>query len=116
MPSPVAVGSTLSERLLGDTIRRAKEFTDRGFGFLKLKGGIDFENDKSHVLEVRRAVGDGIERRFDANQGWSVDEARHFAKSIRPTAIELLEQPTRRDKPDLLGRVATTLPVPVMGG
>lgn len=99
---------------LSDTTRRAKELIDQGFVCLKLKGGIDVEDDIKRVLDVRRAVGGDIELRFDANQGWSVEESRHFVERTRSAGLELLEQPTRRDQPDLLGRVAKTVPVPVM--
>jgi L-alanine-DL-glutamate epimerase-like enolase superfamily enzyme len=97
-----------------DTTRRAKELTQQGFACLKLKGGIDVEDDIARVLDVRQAVGGDIELRFDANQGWSVEESRHFVEHTRPARLELLEQPTRRDQPDLLGRVTQIVPVPVM--
>jgi len=99
---------------LNDTTRRAKELTGQGFACLKLKGGIDVEDDIKRMLDVREAVGGDIELRFDANQGWSVEESRHFVESTRSAALELLEQPTRRDQPDLLGRVTKTVFVPVM--
>ena len=97
-----------------DAIRRAKDLTDRGFGCLKLKGGVNVEEDIRLVLEVRRAVGRHIELRFDANQGWSVEESRHFVESTRSANLELVEQPTRRDQPDLLGRVSKLTSVPIM--
>ena len=99
---------------LGDAIRRAQELTEQGFACLKLKGGIDVEEDIRRVLDVRQAVGSDIELRFDANQGWSVEESRHFVEGTRSAGLELLEQPTRRDQPDLLGRVTQTVSVPVM--
>jgi L-alanine-DL-glutamate epimerase-like enolase superfamily enzyme len=97
-----------------DTLRRAKTLVKEGITCLKLKGGIDVEQDIARVLDVRHAVGNGIELRFDANQGWSVDESRYFVESTRLAGLELLEQPTGRDQPDLLGRVSRTVPVPVM--
>lgn len=99
---------------LKETVRRAKELMAQGFASLKLKGGVDVEDDIRRVLEVRRAVGRAIELRFDANQGWTVDESRYFVERTRSAALELLEQPTRRDQPDLLGRVSQTVSLPVM--
>jgi len=105
---------TIGVLSLDETLQRARELTTDGFTCLKLKGGLDVEEDIQRVLEVRRAVGDAVELRFDANQGWSVDESRHFVERTSEAGLELLEQPTRCDQPDLLGRVARTVPVPVM--
>jgi len=110
----ITTSVTIGVLPLSDTLRRAKKLTEQGFASLKLKGGIDVEEDIRRVLDVRRAVGEDIELRFDANQGWSVEESRHFVESTRSAALELLEQPTRRDQPDLLGRVTQTVSLPVM--
>jgi L-alanine-DL-glutamate epimerase-like enolase superfamily enzyme len=85
-----------------------------GFKCLKLKGGKDVEADVERVLEVRRAVGDGIELRFDANQGFSVSDSFRFIERTRPARLELIEQPTPRGAPDLMGRVTDKVPIPVM--
>jgi L-alanine-DL-glutamate epimerase-like enolase superfamily enzyme len=66
------------------------------------------------VLRVREAVGDGIELRFDANQGFTVEESLRFVRETRRAHLELLEQPTPRGKPDLLGWVTDGVPIPVM--
>lgn len=97
-----------------DTISRALALTAEGFRALKLKGGLDADDDARRVLAVRAAVGPKIELRFDANQGWSVEESRVFVERVRSAKLELLEQPTRRDQPDLLGRVCQSVCLPVM--
>jgi L-alanine-DL-glutamate epimerase-like enolase superfamily enzyme len=97
-----------------DTVREARERTSQGFRCLKLKGGRDVESDIARVLLVREAVGPGIELRFDANQGFSVDEALRFVQGTKRARLELIEQPTPRGKPDLLGRVTSSVPIPIM--
>jgi L-alanine-DL-glutamate epimerase-like enolase superfamily enzyme len=99
---------------LGDAVRRARDYVEQGFTCLKMKGGMDVAEDVAKVLAVREAVGPRIELRFDANQGMSVDEARQFVEKTRGAKLELLEQPTPRGQPDLLGRVTQTVPLPVM--
>jgi L-alanine-DL-glutamate epimerase-like enolase superfamily enzyme len=99
---------------LDDTLKRARALVGDGFQSLKLKGGVDVEEDIACVLAVREAVGPKIELRFDANQGWTVDDSRRFVDSTRRAKLELIEQPTRRDQPDLLGRVTQSVSVPVM--
>jgi L-alanine-DL-glutamate epimerase-like enolase superfamily enzyme len=59
-------------------------------------------------------VGKGVELRFDANQGYSVSDSLRFVKDSRRARLELIEQPTPKGQPDLLGRVTSGVPIPVM--
>jgi L-alanine-DL-glutamate epimerase-like enolase superfamily enzyme len=97
-----------------ETVRRARARVDEGFRSLKLKGGADVESDIARVRKVREAVGEGIELRFDANQGYSFDESVRFVAGTREAGLELLEQPTADSEPDLLGRVTAAVEIPVM--
>ncbi|MBD3291255.1 dipeptide epimerase [candidate division KSB1 bacterium] len=97
-----------------ETVRRAVDFVQRGFKSLKLKGGIDIESDIVRTIKVREAVGKNIEIRFDANQGYSVDQALRFVEQTRTVPIELLEQPTPKGHGDLLGRVTSRAAIPIM--
>ncbi|MDH5467805.1 MAG: dipeptide epimerase [Candidatus Aminicenantes bacterium] len=97
-----------------ETIIRAQEFVAQGFKSLKLKGGIDVDSDIARVLKVREVVGPEIELRFDANQGFTVEQALQFVKKTRTARLELIEQPTSKGHPDLLGRVTSSVSLPVM--
>lgn len=97
-----------------ETVARAHDLISRGFRCLKLKGGRDVELDIERVLKTRDAVGDEIELRFDANQGYTSEDAVRFAEETYPACLELFEQPTPREQPDLLGRVARQVSVPVV--
>jgi L-alanine-DL-glutamate epimerase-like enolase superfamily enzyme len=97
-----------------ETVAKAKERTAQGFKCLKIKGGKDVESDIARVLKVREAVGKDIELRFDANQGFSVEQALRFFEQTRKAKIELIEQPTPKGHPDLLGRVTSSVKIPVM--
>lgn len=110
METSVTIG-ILPER---ETVEAALRWAQRGFRCLKIKGGRDAESDAVRVIKVREAVGPGAELRFDANQGYSVAEATRFVELVAAAAIELLEQPTARDRPDHLGQVTEQVKVPVM--
>ncbi len=99
---------------LHETVQRAREWVARGFRSLKLKGGIDVESDIERVLKVREVVGAKIELRFDANQGFSVEETLKFVERSRKARLELIEQPTPRNEPDLMRRVTGGVAIPVM--
>jgi L-alanine-DL-glutamate epimerase-like enolase superfamily enzyme len=97
-----------------ETVAKALEWVRRGFRSLKLKGGFDPGADVVRVLKVREAVGKEVELRFDANQGYSVSDSLRFVKESRRARLELIEQPTPKGQPDLLGRVTSGVPIPVM--
>jgi L-alanine-DL-glutamate epimerase-like enolase superfamily enzyme len=97
-----------------ETLERARMLVGQGFRSLKLKGGRDVDEDIARVLRVREAVGPRIELRFDANQGFSVADALRFVAAVRPAKLELIEQPTPRGEPELLGSVTRGVEIPVM--
>lgn len=97
-----------------DTVKKAREYLERGFKSLKLKGGKNVEDDIDRVLKVRDAVGDKTELRFDANQGYTFEESLRFVEMTRGARLELIEQPTPKGQPDLLGRVTGEVQLPVM--
>ena len=97
-----------------ETVKRALDFVSRGFRCLKIKGGRDAEEDITRVLKVREAVGPKVELRFDANQGYSVADSLLFVQEVRSAKLELLEQPTPKGAPDLMGRVTHNVSLPVM--
>jgi len=97
-----------------ETVRRARDFVAQGFRALKLKGGRDVEEDISRVLAVRAAVGGKVALRFDANQGYDVEQSLLFVKATRPARLELVEQPTPRHALDDLARVTENTSLPIM--
>lgn len=96
------------------TVERARAFVAQGFRCLKLKGGDSVEADVESVMRVREEVGTKIALRFDANQGYSVEQAIEFVEATRSAKLELIEQPTPRGQADLLGRVTHGVAIPVM--
>jgi len=97
-----------------ETVARARDFLAQGFKSLKIKGGKDVDSDIDRVHKVREAVGSDIELRFDANQGFTVEQALKFVEKTRHCRLELIEQPTPTGQPGLLGRVTSSVSIPVM--
>jgi L-alanine-DL-glutamate epimerase-like enolase superfamily enzyme len=99
---------------LDETLAAARRWRRRGFTCLKIKGGRDLDEDIARVTRAREALGPQVELRFDANQGYTVAQAARFVEATRAAEIELLEQPTPKGEPDLLGKVTRAVSVPVM--
>jgi len=99
---------------LQETVEKAVELVKNGFKSIKMKGGADVESDIERIIKVRERVGKSIELRFDANQGFSMEDTIHFFQSTKKARVELIEQPTPRENDDLLGRVTRKVPVPIM--
>jgi L-alanine-DL-glutamate epimerase-like enolase superfamily enzyme len=97
-----------------ETIERASDLVGKGFKILKLKGGLEVDTDIERVLKVREAVGGNIGLRFDANQGFTVEESIKFVEQTRKADLDLIEQPTPKGQPDMLGRLTSVVPIPVM--
>ncbi len=97
-----------------ETMKQADSFLRDGWEILKIKGGLNVENDISRLHELRGKYGQKLRIRFDANQGYSQEEALYFVEKTRELQIELLEQPTRKSRPDLLGIVTRGSAIPIM--
>ncbi len=93
--------------------KRALRYVDAGFRRLKLKLGRNPEDDVERVRAVRDAVGEGVWIMVDANQGWSLDEAKWVIDRISGLGVELVEQPVAWDDLDAMAELARWSPVPI---
>jgi o-succinylbenzoate synthase len=80
-----------TEEMVRDSLRAVEE----GFHILKVKVGKGGEKDVERIREIRRAVGDQVTIRVDANQGWSREEAVRTITAMEDAllGVELVEQP-----------------------
>ncbi|RAO98701.1 chloromuconate cycloisomerase [Petrotoga sp. 9PW.55.5.1] len=73
--------------------QEAQKRVEQGFKILKIKTGRDAKEDIEAIQLIREAVGNGIELKIDANQGWSVNDTIKVAEAIEECNIEVIEQP-----------------------
>jgi len=97
-----------------ETVEKSIDFVKKGFAILKIKGGINVDHDIERMVKVRKKVGKKVLLRFDANQGYNVEDSIRFIEKTREVGIELLEQPTDKKNDELLGKVSAGVSVPVM--
>lgn len=87
----VPVNATIGATDRAAAAEAAAAFADDGFECVKVKVGVG--DDVARVAAVRRAVGDGVALRLDANGAWSVDEAVRAIDALARSGLELVEEP-----------------------
>ena len=94
---------TISVDTIDAMVAEARSAVDRGFDALKIKIGLDLDQDLARIHAIHAAVDDRARLRLDANQGWTPKQAVHAMHRLEGAGIlpELLEQPVRAH--DLVG-------------
>lgn len=90
---------TISLNEIDEMIKDSIEAIEKGFDILKIKVGKEGERDIERIKEIRKAVGDKVILRVDANQGWTPKEAVKIIRTLedKNLNIELIEQPVKYD-------------------
>ena len=96
------------------TVQKALEHTRSGFRALKIKVGLEFDEDIKRVSAVRDAVGPKIQLRVDANQGYTVDQAIKFCEAMETLDVAVVEQPVKAEDYEGLRRVSQSSNLPIM--
>jgi L-fuconate dehydratase len=97
--------------------RLAVEAVNDGFRTMKLKVGLNVEDDVRRCRIAREAIGEGVALAIDANQRWDVITAIPWLQQLAPFNIAWIEEPTSPD--DILGHAAirkAVAPLPVSTG
>lgn len=92
----------------------AKGYADKGYKTLKVKVGLDPDEDYSNIAAIRAAVGPKLAIHIDANQGWTVPQAVYALRKMAPLAIEFCEQPVLASDTAGLKAVRSESPIAIM--
>jgi L-alanine-DL-glutamate epimerase-like enolase superfamily enzyme len=92
----------------------AKAHAGGGYKTLKVKVGLDPDEDVSRIQAIREAIGYDIKLRIDANQGWTVPQAIYALKKMEKFRIQLVEQPVVAWDTAGLKTVRSESPIPIM--
>ncbi|NCB02329.1 MAG: dipeptide epimerase [Spirochaetia bacterium] len=91
--SSITIGILPVERL----IEKALMWKKRGYFTLKIKGGLSVDEDIEKLIKVREQVGNDTHIYFDANQGYSVEEAKRCILTLDTIHAKFIEQPCKKD-------------------
>jgi len=106
----LTLGIKKPEEMAEDAVRAVR----RGFKALKVKVGVDPEEDFERVRNIREAVGPDIAIRIDANQGWTVTQAIRVLNRLERFDIEFAEQPLAANEIKGLAEIRRRSSIPVM--
>ena len=95
-----------------ESVEIAEAYAQRGFRILKIKGGVNPEEDVARVKAIRRAL-PALVLRLDADGGYDVRAALDVARALKGD-LEMLEQPTPAHDLDALHQVTQHSPLPIL--
>ena len=97
--------------------RLAAQAVSDGFRAIKVKVGLNIEDDLRRCRVARDAIGPSIKLAIDANQRWDVDVAIPWLRQLAAFDVAWIEEPTSPD--DILGHARIRqgiAPMPVATG
>ena len=89
LPTSVTIGIMN----VADTLTEAAAFHQQGFKILKIKTGLNPDEDVERLRKLREQYGQRLTIRVDANQGYTLSQVRAFLAATDSLNLELIEQP-----------------------
>ncbi len=106
----ITIGIDKPEEMAKD----ARENIEKGFRYLKIKGGINKDEDLLAIKLIREAVGDSVELRSDFNQGYRMDNVMEVLEAIKEYNVLEAEQPLPAWDVVSMSELRKISPVPIM--
>lgn len=91
LPTSVTIGI----KNVAATIEEAAGYKALGFKILKVKTGLDVEEDIERVIKLKEQFGHHFKIRVDANQGYTLADLKKFITATKHQGLELIEQPMK---------------------
>ncbi|MCD4721315.1 MAG: dipeptide epimerase [Desulfobacula sp.] len=83
---------TIGIKSIEEMLMEAREYQEQGFTILKIKTGLDVEEDIERVMRLKEIFKTAMRIRVDANQGYTLSEYKRFFDATKD-ALEFVEQP-----------------------
>ncbi|MBL7662348.1 dipeptide epimerase [bacterium] len=97
-----------------EVLKKAAEHVQQGFTALKIKGGKNVLQDIETVTKIKEIYQNRIKIIFDANQGYSREDAAKFFAGTQTLELYAVEQPLVKDDYLGLGMLQHTQHTPIM--
>jgi o-succinylbenzoate synthase len=105
---------TLGIKSPKEMAKDAEKAVKRGFKALKVKVGVNPAEDVERLRLIRKAAGEDIQIRIDANQGWTPKQAIEALNKMEKFNIQFAEQPVPAENLKGLIEVKKNSPIPIM--
>ena len=92
----------------------AMGWQDLGFKSLKIKVGSDLEQDIARINAIYENLNSSMKLRIDANEQYTVEEAKFLCDAVKNCDLQLFEQPIHRDNLDGLFEIRKKSEIPIM--
>jgi muconate cycloisomerase len=107
-----------SGAITAESIKREVKsaWMNRVFGFsqVKVKVGVDGQDDPSRLARLRKILGSRMDLRLDANEAWPASIVVERVRPLLAAAPSALEQPVPHAEVEALAEIRPRLGVPVM--
>ncbi len=110
--SRIQTSATVPIGPVAESVDLAEQRASHGFRMLKIKGGLDPDEDVKRVQAIHQALPNHI-LRLDADAGYTVQQALDVARALE-NILEMLEQPTPAGDLAALRQVKELSPVPIL--
>ncbi len=94
LPTSVTIGIKNVE----ETLQEAENFRRQGFKIIKVKTGLNVDEDVERIVKLYEQFGNKLKIRVDANQGYNPEQLKFFLEKTKMANIELIEQPLKAGK------------------
>lgn len=91
LPTSVTIGIKDLPHMIDD----AKAYVAQGFKIIKIKTGVNVEEDIERVSRLSEVFKRNLIIRVDANQGYNIAQLQRFLSKTKHLDIELIEQPLK---------------------
>jgi L-alanine-DL-glutamate epimerase-like enolase superfamily enzyme len=85
--------NTIGIKNVDETLKETDDYLKKGFKAIKVKLGLNLEEDIERMVKMREQFGYGYVIRIDANQGYTAKQTIEFFNKTKHLQIELIEQP-----------------------
>ncbi|MGI6642689.1 MAG: mandelate racemase/muconate lactonizing enzyme family protein [Bacillota bacterium] len=109
----IDASSSIGIMSLDKTVKEARALMNQGFRHIKVKIGLDLENDIARVKTMREQLGTDWHLYLDANQGYTAREAVDLVMCLADERVDLVEQPVPAEDVDSLAEVTRESPIPI---
>jgi L-alanine-DL-glutamate epimerase-like enolase superfamily enzyme len=89
LPTSITIGIKETAAM----IEEAQGYLQAGFRIIKIKTGLNVEEDIERVSKLHENFATKMTIRVDANTGYSIEALKQFIKETQQLSIELIEQP-----------------------